>query len=113
MLKPILMSLVVAGGAVALPLGACAEMPSALGEISGRIVLVDFWASWCAPCRRSFPWMNEMLDRYGDRGLQIIGVNVDKKRSLAEEFLRGSHYSMNCSPAGCVPEKRRDRTKLF
>lgn len=53
----------------------------------GKIVWVDFWASWCTPCRRSFPWLNEMAARYGERGLVVVGVNVDKERDLAEDFL--------------------------
>lgn len=59
-----------------------------LSHYRGKVVLVDFWASWCTPCRRSFPWLNEMQKRYGDRGLVVIGVNVDAARSAADEFLR-------------------------
>ncbi len=53
----------------------------------GKVVIVDFWASWCVPCRRSFPWLNSMYDRYGEDGLVIIGVNLDQERSAADEFL--------------------------
>ena len=53
----------------------------------GKVVVVDFWASWCIPCRRSFPWMNAMIGKYGDLGLVFIGVNVDQERSEAESFL--------------------------
>jgi cytochrome c biogenesis protein CcmG, thiol:disulfide interchange protein DsbE len=60
----------------------------ALPDLRGRVVYVDFWASWCAPCRRSFPWMNELQQRYGDRGLAIIAVNVDRRRADAEQFLQ-------------------------
>ncbi|MCC7328309.1 MAG: TlpA family protein disulfide reductase [Burkholderiales bacterium] len=59
----------------------------ALERLRGRVVYVDFWASWCGPCRRSFPWMNEMQQKYGARGFTVVGVNVDKKRSDAEKFL--------------------------
>src|SRR5205807_6899132 len=68
-------------------------LPTAAGDsvslehMRGRVVYVDFWASWCGPCRRSFPWMNEMQRRYGDRGLTIVGVNVDKRRPEADRFL--------------------------
>ena len=58
-----------------------------LEQYRGKVVVVDFWASWCVPCRRSFPWMNEMQAKYGDRGLVIVGVNVDRDRAAAEEFL--------------------------
>ena len=64
-----------------------AQLPPGLGQVTGEVVWVDFWASWCAPCRRSFPWMNQMLDRYGPEGLQIIGMNLDKERTLAQGFL--------------------------
>jgi thiol-disulfide isomerase/thioredoxin len=60
----------------------------ALEQLRGRVVYVDFWASWCAPCRRSFPWMNEMQQRYGGRGLVIVAINVDTKREDVERFLR-------------------------
>ncbi len=59
-----------------------------LGAYRGRVVVVDFWASWCAPCRRSIPWLNEMRARYGDRGLVVIGVNVDADARDAERFIR-------------------------
>lgn len=54
----------------------------------GRVVIVDFWASWCKPCRQSIPWLNAMSARYGASGLVVIGVNVDANRSDAERFLR-------------------------
>ena len=59
-----------------------------LEEMRGQVVYVDFWASWCAPCRKSFPWLNEMQAKYGEQGLTIIGINVDKDQKLAENFLK-------------------------
>lgn len=53
----------------------------------GKVVIVDFWASWCVPCRRSFPWLNAIHDKYGRDGLVIIGVNLDQERAAADEFL--------------------------
>jgi len=59
-----------------------------LSQQRGKIVYVDFWASWCVPCRKSFPWLNQMQSRYGPAGLKIIAINLDEDTSLAEQFLR-------------------------
>jgi len=59
-----------------------------LSAQEGKVVIVDFWASWCVPCRRSFPWLNAMHDKYADKGLVIVGVNLDQERSEAEVFLQ-------------------------
>ena len=52
----------------------------------GDVIYLDFWASWCGPCRESFPWMNEMLAKHKDKGLQIIGVSLDHDKNLARRF---------------------------
>ena len=64
-----------------------ADGPVKLSDLRGKVVYLDFWASWCGPCRHSFPWMNEMQAKYGARGLQVLGVNLDAKRADAEKFL--------------------------
>lgn len=64
-----------------------AETALDLSEYDGKVVVLDFWASWCVPCRRSFPWMNEMQKKYGDDGLVIIGVNMDADAGEASVFL--------------------------
>ena len=56
-------------------------------DLRGQTVLVDFWASWCGPCRRSFPWMNRILDKYGKDSFTIVAVNLDKSKGDAEAFL--------------------------
>jgi len=73
--------------ALAILQSARAAPPAELGPIEGKVVWVDFWASWCVPCRRSFPWMNTMHDKYAEQGLQIVAVNLDKERALADGFL--------------------------
>lgn len=64
--------------------------PVSLSKLQGKVVYLDFWASWCGPCRQSFPWMNEMQAKYGPKGLQIVAVNVDSKREDADRFLASS-----------------------
>lgn len=56
-------------------------------DYRGHVVLLDFWASWCAPCRESFPWMNQLYDRYGDRPFRIVAISVDTEEDLATRFL--------------------------
>jgi len=89
------------------PRAARAELPADFGEIKGDVVWVDFWASWCAPCRRSFPWMNEMHRKYADRGLEIIAVNVDKERRLAAAFLKETpaEFRLHYDPDGALAEQ--------
>lgn len=53
----------------------------------GKVMIVDFWASWCAPCKASFAAYNELLEKYGSKGLVIIGINIDNEPEKAKEFL--------------------------
>jgi thiol-disulfide isomerase/thioredoxin len=58
-----------------------------LSQYHGKVVYLDFWASWCVPCRKSFPWMNQLQEKYGTEKLVVIAVNLDKEQALAEAFL--------------------------
>jgi thiol-disulfide isomerase/thioredoxin len=84
-----------------------AAPPPALEPLQGKVIWVDFWASWCVPCRRSFPWMNTMQRTYGGQGLQIIAVNLDKERVLADGFLAEipAEFSLRFDPAGSLAKQ--------
>ena len=58
-----------------------------LSDLQGKVVYLDFWASWCVPCKKSFPWFNEMQERYKKQGLVIVAVNMDQERADVEKFL--------------------------
>jgi thiol-disulfide isomerase/thioredoxin len=53
----------------------------------GRVLLIDFWASWCSPCKASFPALDALYQRYRERGLQVLAVNLDEQRRDADAFL--------------------------
>jgi thiol-disulfide isomerase/thioredoxin len=56
-------------------------------DLKGRVILLDFWASWCAPCRKSFPALEAIHKKYASQGLSVIAVNVDENRANMERFL--------------------------
>jgi len=87
-------------------------LPTASGTVSltehrNEVVYLDFWASWCIPCRKSFPWLNEMARRYGKQGLTILAVNLDKERELAEQFLHEipANFTIAFDPEGKVADQ--------
>jgi len=82
--------LIVATLVCVVPAGAqVPEQSLDLTQWRGQVVLVDFWASWCGPCRQSFPWMSGMRAQYGERGLVVVAVNLDEDAKAADEFLAG------------------------
>lgn len=61
--------------------------PVSLADLKGKVVYLDFWASWCGPCRQSFPFMNDLQARYRAKGLEVVAVNLDARRDDADQFL--------------------------
>ncbi|SCZ53592.1 TlpA family protein disulfide reductase [Thiohalomonas denitrificans] len=78
-----------------------------LEQLRGKVVYLDFWASWCAPCRKSFPFMNELQTRYGEQGLVVVAVNLDKDRKLVEQFLAKypAQFTVAYDPKGETAER--------
>lgn len=79
----------------------------ALQEYRGRVVYLDFWASWCSPCRKSFPWMNALQERYADDGLVVLAVNLDRETAAARQFLKKypAGFTVAFDPNGTVAER--------
>jgi DsbE subfamily thiol:disulfide oxidoreductase len=77
-----------------------------LADFKGHVVLVDFWASWCAPCKQSFPALNSLHQEFHDVGLEVVAINVDEDAKSAHEFLAGKSPVMTVlfDPRGKSPE---------
>ena len=74
-----------------------------LQQFHGKVIYVDFWASWCAPCAKSFPFLNDLYRDLKESGLQVIGVNLDQAPGDAKAFL--DKYPANFTVAADVNEK--------
>lgn len=77
-----------------------------LSDYKGKTVYLDFWASWCGPCKQSFPWMNDMQARYGAKGLRVVGINLDQKSDDAKAFLTDTPASFDVAfdQSGKIPK---------
>jgi cytochrome c biogenesis protein CcmG/thiol:disulfide interchange protein DsbE len=61
-----------------------------LTHYPNKVIYLDFWASWCGPCRKSFPWLNSMQEKYKEKGLVVIGINLDRDINTAQAFLKNT-----------------------
>jgi cytochrome c biogenesis protein CcmG, thiol:disulfide interchange protein DsbE len=106
-LRRLLLPLALTCFALGAAAGDTASDPLDLARYRGKVVLLDFWASWCEPCRHSFPWLNAMHARYADRGLIVIGVNVDRDRAEADRFLHDvpATFQIVYDPAGALASR--------
>ncbi len=59
-----------------------------LSELRGEVVMINFWASWCAPCRQEMPLLEELYKKYSDLGFTLLAVNVEEDSSKADILLR-------------------------
>jgi len=73
-----------------------------LSAYRGKVVYLDFWASWCGPCKQSFPWLDGLVRDYRSQNFVVISVNVDKSRDRAERFLNETpaDFSIVYDPRG-------------
>jgi cytochrome c biogenesis protein CcmG/thiol:disulfide interchange protein DsbE len=67
-----------------------------LGQYRGKVVLINFWATWCDPCRVEIPWLIEMQDKYGPRGFVVLGIAMDEDgRKAVEPYVQKERFTVN------------------
>ena len=77
-----------------------------IADLQGKVVLLDFWASWCIPCRRSFPEVDALNKELAPKGLTVIAVNLDEEQKNANAFLEKYPHTMTIAfdPKGEVAQ---------
>ncbi len=70
-----------------------------LGQFKGKVVLVNFWATWCGPCRIEIPWLVELQDKYAERGFTVLGVAMDEEGKVAvAPFVQKERFKVGGTP---------------
>jgi len=79
----------------------------AFKQYSNKVVYIDFWASWCAPCRESMPFLEKLYQNYNEQGFEIIAINIDEIKSDAKQFIHDFpiSYSNMYDPKGEIGKK--------
>lgn len=80
-----------------------------LKKYQGQVLYVDFWASWCPPCLKSFPFMNEIEKQFKQQGLQVVAINMDDNLEDAQQFLDSNTVEFNI----VYDNKTRDCAQAF
>jgi thiol-disulfide isomerase/thioredoxin len=78
-----------------------------LEKHQGKVVYLDFWASWCKPCQRSFPWMNSLLNKYPSEAFTIVTINLDAESEAMHQFLSkvSADFDIYHDPSGQIAEQ--------
>ena len=80
--------------------------PLRLADFKGKVVYVDFWASWCGPCRISFPVLESLRTEFNEQGFEVVAINVDEFEEDALGFLEDLpvSYPVVADPEGNTPQ---------
>lgn len=78
-----------------------------LASYQGKVIYLDFWASWCIPCRKSFPWMNGLTNKFPAEQFEVVTINLDSKEEDMMKFLEHvpAQFTIYHDPAGSMAEQ--------
>jgi len=69
---------------------------TSLGDYNGKVVLVNFWATWCDPCREEIPWLIDMQRKYADKGFTVLGIAMDEEgKKAVAPYVSNEHFDVN------------------
>lgn len=79
-----------------LPIRKLDDTSTTLGQFKGKLVLVNFWATWCKPCQTEIPWLIEFNDKYGPQGLVVLGISMDDEgKKVVAPFVKNRRFKVN------------------